>query len=271
MNEDEIKEHWEEWAQTYGTSPRATTKTSTAKALELDALTRAFKDILASLPVKRVLEVGCGNGQNCFHLSQAFPLLSFTGVDFIPKMIESARVAKNQLGLKDDRLLFLEGNVLDLQLPESTYEIIYTDRCLINLNKDELQKQAISALAKFLPSGGYLVMIENSQQTYAKQNRARELVQLPPRKPAEFNHFFDEEIILPHLRTADLELLKAEDFISLHDLILYVLVPAINGGAVDYQHPLVEVATRLNIGLSFEFPGSLGEFGQNRLFLCRKI
>jgi hypothetical protein len=141
---------------------------------------------------------------------------------------------------------------------------------LINLDSDELQKQAISALAKVLPSGGYLIMIENSQQTYGKQNWARELVDLPPRKPAEFNHFIDEEAILPHLRTTDLELLNVEDFISLHDLVLYVLVPAINGGVVDYQHPLVQAATRLNIAVSSKFPGTLGDFGQNRLFLCRK-
>ena len=36
--------------------------------------------------------------------------------------------------------------------------------------------------------------------------------------------------MLPRLGESDLTLVAVEDFISLHDLVLYVLVPAINGG-----------------------------------------
>jgi ubiquinone/menaquinone biosynthesis C-methylase UbiE len=271
MNLEEIKNHWETWADTYGTSLRATTKTSTAKALELDALTRTLREILASFQVQRVLEVGCGNGQNCFHLAETFPELSFTGVDLVPKMIESAREIQASLNIQEDRLLFLEGNILNLRLPHSQYDAIYTDRCLINLNTDELQKEALISLAGLLPVGGYLFMIENSQQTYEKQNLAREMLGLPRRTPASFNHFLNEELILPHLSAIGLELEKIEDFISFHDLVLYVLVPAINGGVVDYEHPLVKAATRLNMGISSQFPSGLGAWGQNRLFLCRKV
>jgi hypothetical protein len=113
-------------------------------------------------------------------------------------------------------------------------------------------------------------MVENSWQTYERQNQARELVGLPERSPVEYNHFFDETTLRPFLPSVGLDLVAVEDFISLHDLVLYVLVPMINGGKVDYEHPLVEAATRLNIALSSQTPGSVGQYGQNRLFKCRK-
>ena len=114
-------------------------------------------------------------------------------------------------------------------------------------------------------------MIENSQATYDDQNRYREMLGLPPRTPAAFNLFLDEKNILAHLPTAGLELVDIEDFISLHDLMLYVLVPAITDGTVDYEHPLVEAATKLSVAVSATTPSAFGAAGQNRLYTFRRV
>ena len=113
-------------------------------------------------------------------------------------------------------------------------------------------------------------MIENSFATYQEQNHCRELLGLKPRTPAAFNLFFDESRIRPHIAAIGLNLVDVEDFISLHDLVLYALVPAINGGEVDYEHPLVHAATVLSKEMSGTKPGAFGTFGQNRLYVCRK-
>jgi ubiquinone/menaquinone biosynthesis C-methylase UbiE len=266
-----IREHWQTWAREYGTDLRATTKASTAKRVEIDALGRAIGSAAAELGEGlEVLEVGCGNGQNCLSLLDAFPRASFTGVDFIEEMIDAASALKAERSVPDDRLQFVVGDVLDLALAPESFDVVFTDRCLINLNTDELQHQAIAALAERLRPGGQLIMIENCQQTHASQNLAREAVGLPPRPPASFNHFFDETSLLPFLPTVGLELLDREDFISLHDLALYVLVPMLNGGEVDYDHPLVAAAAQLNAALSAIEPGSVGSWGQNRLYRCRR-
>lgn len=273
MDRREIKNHWENWAREYGTSLRATTKASTAKSIELDALARAFNRILAANPgAKSVLEVGSGNGENLLYLASRFPHMRFTGMDFVAEMIASAKIRRNDLGISAEHLHFLQGDVLDLPSElATTYDIVFTDRCLINLNTDDNQKEALSALCALLLRGGYLVMIENSNETYANQNRARELLDLAPRRPADFNHFFNEPEILRHLRDGcGMRVLDVEDFISLHDLVLYVLLPAINGGAVDYEHPLVQAATRLTVSVASEKPNGFGDFGQNRLYLCQK-
>ena len=271
MNHDEIKAHWQDWAKTHGTSLRATTKTMTAKRMELDALERAFRRVVDDgRDGASVLEIGCGNGQNCLHLAETFPALRFLGIDYVGEMVASAQELKARSGLGDDRLRFMQGDVLKLDGLGEAFDIVFTDRCLINLNTDELQMQALSSLCNLLKPAGHLIMIENSATTFGLQNQAREIVGLPARKAAEFNHFFDEAVILPHLEAQGMAIELVEDFISLHDLVLYVLVPLINEGQVDYEHPLVEAATKLNIALGGGMGESFGPFGQNRLFICRR-
>jgi SAM-dependent methyltransferase len=272
MTLESIRQHWHGWATQYGTGLRATTKASSAKIIEIDALVRAVRGVALERGDRlNILEAGCGNGQNCLALADTFPQARFTGVDFIEAMIAAANHLKKERAIPDDRLAFQVGDVLDLPVPRSAYDVVFTDRCLINLNSDDLQQRAISSLRERLKPGGYLLMIENSKQTFESQNQAREGVGLAPRRPAEFNHFFDETTLRPFLHTAGLNLLTVEDFISLHDLVLYILVPMINGGEIDYEHPLVEAATGLNIALSALAPSGAGQYGQNRLFTCRRM
>lgn len=267
-----IRAHWQNWARQYGTDLRATTKGSTAKAVEIDALTRALAAIARERgPALDVLEAGCGNGKNCLSLVDALPQARFTGFDFIPEMVEAANAVKAERPDGGERLEFFVGNVLEPMAPPSSFDVVFTDRCLINLNTDALQHQAIATLARNVRPGGYLLMIENARQTYDRQNLAREAVGLDPRTPDRFNRFFDETTLRPFLPTVGLELVDVEDFISLHDLVLYVLVPMTNGGQVDYGHPMVAAATQLNSALSAIAPGSLGAWGQNRLYKCRKL
>ena len=59
MDLEEIRKHWEEKAREHGIDLKATTKTSTLKKIEVDALFRAIKAIpfVAQNDVK-ILEVG---------------------------------------------------------------------------------------------------------------------------------------------------------------------------------------------------------------------
>ena len=62
-----------------------------------------------------------------------------------------------------------------------------------------------------------------------------------------------------------------ENFTTLHDLALYILVPMINGGKIDYKHPIVEAATKLSIAISENSDETFGNYGQNRLYLFQKL
>jgi SAM-dependent methyltransferase len=272
MDNQEIRQHWTKWATAYGGDLRATTKTWTAKALEIDALHRRLSSVVPDRADASVLEMGCGNGLNCVELAKLFPRIRFDGVDFISEMVTAA-IENGTTNKVQDQVQFFVGDAVGVGAViglQATYEVVFTDRCLINLNTTELQKQAISALDSKVRPGGYLLMIENSMTSYRQQNLCRSALGLAPRTPAEFNLFFDEAEIRPHIASVGLELIDIEDFSSLHDLMLYVLVPAINGGTVDYDHPLVQAATTLSKELSVSMPAAFGSFGQNRMFVCRK-
>jgi SAM-dependent methyltransferase len=272
MDLNEIEQHWKNWAEQFKTDLRATTKTRTIKELEISALYRAFKKTpFFSRNDCHILEVGCGNGHNCFKLFDLFPNFTFTGVDLIPEMISSANEIKNS-NLQYEKMNFFVGNVLALNDCiglEDQYQIVFTDRCLINLNTHELQINALDQLYRKTEEGGYIVLIENVYETYCKQNHLRKSVGLKKRMPDKFNLFINESRFLSHAEKK-LSLVDVEDFASLHDIVLYVLVPMLNNGDIDYNSPMVLATTKLLLSIPEGFCNMFGNFGQNRLYLFKK-
>jgi len=270
MELNQIESHWQNWAKEFKTDLRATTKSSTAKQLEINALMQMIgKNINTDDPFS-ILEVGCGNGHNCFALQQAFAKTDITGVDFIEDMVHHAKELNHYF---KTNIPFHQGNILELdQHPEiaSDYDVVFTVRCVINLNTDELQHQGIEQLVKKVKTGGLLIMIENQKNTHKNQNTLRQLVDLPARKPAEFNHFMDQQGLLNKANELNLSLIETHNFSSLHDIILYTLIPMINDGEVDYQHPLVQAAADLTNAGEDQLLNSFGDFGQNKLFVFKK-
>jgi SAM-dependent methyltransferase len=271
MDLESIKQHWQEWAKA-GVDVRATTKTPTIKALEIDALTRAIAAVGNSMNERlRLLEAGCGNGQNCVALAQEFPNSQFDGFDYIEKMVESARLLAEQKGVSD-RARFTVGDLTNPMRGELTspYDVVFTVRAIINLNTPELQFQAIGELGSLVRPGGVLMLLENFVETYERQNDCREMLGLPRRSPASFNRFLDGGQLESFLSNAGFEIVTIDDFGSLHDLMLYVLLPSLNKGQIDYENPLIEAVTKLCKKMFENKSNLFGQFGQNRLFVFRK-
>jgi SAM-dependent methyltransferase len=267
MDNDAIREHWRDWAVTYATSLRATTKTPTIKELELHALAKAIRSI--PLTAGTVLEVGCGNGINCLALAEMFSDLRFAGVDYIPEMIENARAQLEANPRLAGHVAFHVGDVLEVGLDgvlDPRYDLVFTDRMLVNLNTWELQAQALDTLLDRVAPGGHLVMIENFVGAHTRLNDLREAVDLPRRPAAPFNRFIEEDR-LEHQLEDRAQLIAVETFGSLHDVILYVLTPLVGDGEIDYAHPMVRAATDLCLAAE---PFEQGEGGQNRIYLFRR-
>jgi ubiquinone/menaquinone biosynthesis C-methylase UbiE len=273
MNKEENYAHWTSWAQEHGEAIEATTRTQSAKSIELSALNSAFARYTSvdSTPTT-VLEVGCGNGVNCVSIASSFPQSQILGIDFVPEMVEHARGSARS-ARTDDRCTFRVGDAMQLEEIEdlpNDFDIVFTVRCLINLQSDENQRRALKSIAARVATNGYIFLIENSQQTYARQNELRISLGLQPRTPASFNHFIDEVSFLEFAKECGLTLQGIVDISSLHDTVLYALAPSTNGGEIDYKHPLVEAATKLEIAFHKELGSPFGDFGQNRLFIFHK-
>jgi len=264
-----IYEHWQGLARQHGQNLSATTHTATIKRLELDALCRTLESVaIRDLPNPRLLEVGCGNGINCAALAEWLPSATIVGVDFSAEMTKHALVVARDHGVSE-RVRFVVGDVLEMKDNSDVgedFDVVFSARCVINLPDDELQMAAIDQMIGKLRAAGHLVMMENVRQPYDRQNRCRVALGLPPRTPAAYNHFLDEDLLLRHTRARGLTLVASEDFAGLHDLLLYVLLPAATDGEVDYGHVLVDRVTELLVRAGDDLNRSAG-VGQNRLYL----
>ncbi|WP_374655728.1 class I SAM-dependent methyltransferase [Dongia sp.] len=271
MKLEDIQRHWQNWAKSFGKDLRATTKGRTAKMIEIATIGRVVEG--ARRDLKRplhILEVGCGNGFNCSWIARNFTDCSITGIDYIPEMIEAAKLRRTEDGIDAERLRYLVGNALQIDNVDGPFDIIFTDRCLINLNSWHLQQQAYLGMAALLGPGGYLATIENSTEARARQEQLRAGAGLPPRPIDSFNTFIEDGRFEALAQQIGLDIVATQHISSLHDLLLYVLLPMTNGGIVDYEHPLIEAAARVNIDLVGAHGQDLGPVGQNRLVLCRR-
>jgi SAM-dependent methyltransferase len=273
MEMNEIRDHWDSLAKKHGSDLKSTTKTPTIKQLEISALARAISKTKDAAHTRNILEVGCGNGHNIFALSLLFPDYSFHGLDYSEEMIKLAN--KIRIESPSRNVKFDVANVLELannNALEKEYNLVFTDRLLINLNSWKTQQQGLLQLLSRVKKGGYLLIIENFIDAYGNQNYLRELLGLQARTPDPYNKFIDEAKLESFAcDELNLKLLLIENFGSLHDLILYVLLPHINSGEVIYNHPLMESVTSLLEKLPEEIVNGFGNFGQNKLYLFEKV
>jgi len=272
MEMNEIRDHWDSLAKKHGLDLKSTTKTPTIKQLEISALARAISKTIAVAQTRRILEVGCGNGHNIFALSRIFPNCYFQGLDYSEEMIKMANTIKN-----DSRCKNVEFNIADvLALSKSSqienhYDLVFTDRLLINLNSWQIQQKGLIQLLSRVKNGGYLLIIENFTEAYGNQNYLRKLIGLQSRIPDSYNNFIDEAKLERFAcDELGLQLVSVENFGSMHDLLLYVLLPHVNSGEVIYDHPLMESVTLLLEKVPKKFVNDFGNFGQNKLYLFEK-
>lgn len=273
MEIKEIHKHWETFAQRYGTSILATTKTDTIKKLEIDAFLRMIRKTgLEAKKGLKILEVGCGNGHNCIYMSKGLSNAQFWGIDYSKEMVEAALKFRDENGMKN-RLHIQWGDMMklseDTSVP-SDFDFVFTDRVLINLNTHRMQEEAVDQMSSKLRPGGYFMIIENFITVYERQNDLREIMLLDRRKPDSYNLFIDDKTWVKHCEKF-MKLVTVENFGSLHDILLYVLIPALNGGHIDYKHPLMPIVTELLLGANNKFDDAFGAFGQNQCYLFQKL
>lgn len=276
--------HWEDWASTYGSDLRATTKCHSIKRLELEAISRHI-DGLGGAPA--MLEVGCGNGYNGLALANRHPELRYLGLDFSAEMIGHAVAAVRDAPAQvADRVAFHVGDARRLAAPltldgadvshvgaawappVAAVDLVLTNRMLINLASADEQLDAMRRIRSMLVPGGRFLMLENSVQTHARLNDVRVALGLPVRPAAQFNHFIDERAVIAPF-AQEMTLRDVEDLGAIHDLLLYAVEPKLSDGEVTYDSPLLTVVTEALLALG-RSAGEQLPFGQNRLWVWER-
>jgi len=196
--EDRVLEYWNQRAML---AERAGSDDLIAKQLEIRAISRSIRDGMT------VAEFGCGNGATALALLGQHDI-EMRCYDFSPVMVEQARRLASEQNL-DHRVKFEVCDVRgepDLGLK---FDVIYTERMIINLPDWESQARAINYLVQLLNPGGHYLMCENSKSGLDRLNQLRACVSLDPISAPWHNVYLADEKVeqlqLPGARLVNVE------------------------------------------------------------------
>ena len=239
-----IRDYWNERAKgasLKGDSPQATTDDIYLRSLEAVVLDNAIKSINKNKI--KVLDIGCGDGLTTCRLSQNEKIHSITGIDYSEEMIEIA--IRRKAELKASHLDFQVGNALELASKDDEgYDLIITNRCLINLESWEDQKKAISKIYDSLVFGGSYFATENFIDGHNNMNELRRslgLMEIPVRW---HNLFYEDKQYFEYSSSIFNEVI-VENFASSYYYItrgVYSKLCNVTGDIIDYNNNLHKIA-----------------------------
>uniref|UniRef100_A0A3B1IYG4 phosphoethanolamine N-methyltransferase n=1 Tax=Astyanax mexicanus TaxID=7994 RepID=A0A3B1IYG4_ASTMX len=136
-------------------------------------------ELLPRLDGIDILELGAGIGRYTCHLIGK--ARHVTAVDFMENFVEKNRKENSHLGNAD----FIQADVTQLQLPENSFDLIFSNWLLMYLSEEELHSLAIKLLSWLRP-GGYLFFRESC--FHQSGDCKRDFNPTHYRAPAHYNH-----------------------------------------------------------------------------------
>jgi len=140
---------------------------SNLKELEIHFISRYLRD------EHEVADIGCGDGTTI--VSIAPKVKSIIGIEH-SDYLKKVAIQK----LADDKVKnasICDGDILETNFCEE-FDIVITERVLINLPSWELQYQAIKNIHRSLRVGGLYLMVENTNDGHNALNKLRQAVGL---------------------------------------------------------------------------------------------
>ncbi len=243
------------WNSRAGLGQWAGTRDVIAKHLEIEAIATYVRDGM------RILEVGCGNGITAIELARRYQV-DVIGVDFAQEMITAATGLASRQDLKGS-VRFQISDIRDPLSFTDKFDLVYSERVLINLPDWPSQRQAILSIRDVLCDGGCYVMCENSQDGLDQINLLRTRVGLTSIAAPWHNHY----LVDADIEQASFPGLSLEE-INFYSSTYYFLSRVVNawlalqdGKEPDYNAPVN--------GLALQLP-SIGKIGQGRIWLWRR-
>jgi len=167
----QVQKYYEEVAEKDGNWELSTINDKFIKDGEIIKLSNTIESANNYYKTKEILEVGCGNGYTILQLAKKFNV-KFFGTDSSKSMIETAK----KRGIT--KAEFRVDDIINTDLPKKSFDIIFTERCLINLVNWENQKKALKNIHAILKNGGCFIMLEAFFDGLSETNSARKSVGL---------------------------------------------------------------------------------------------
>ncbi|KAJ1105988.1 hypothetical protein NDU88_003391 [Pleurodeles waltl] len=162
-------------------------KAATVEEMMLDSSARVLSakekpEIISMLPSidgRTVLELGAGIGRFTGHLAKLANHV--TAVDFMQNFLDKNKEDNGQRG----NITFLQADVAQLELPESSFDFIFSNWLFMYLTDTELV-QLTQRMLGWLRPGGYLFFRESC--FFQSGDSKRSFNPTLYRKPAQYNH-----------------------------------------------------------------------------------
>ena len=156
-------------------------------------------------PKSKILDAGCGEGEGTLVYSK-IPKTVIHAVDFSNTRL---RLAKKKLkGIKN--VIFKQADFLNNYNLDNDYDIIISQRFLINLMKWNLQKKVLRDLLKMLRSGGKIILLEGCIDGVRELNKFRSLFGLEPIPVKWHNLFFDNKKLVKFMSNSGAKLIDED-------------------------------------------------------------
>ena len=171
------------------------------------------------LPTDRLADIGCGDGEAT--VQYAARVQNCIGIERSDNLRRKAQEAVMKSGLSN--ISVRSGDIMDFGTIEGEFDVVVTQRVLINLSSWEDQKRALLNVHRVLNPGGRYIMIENTNDAFLALNDMRTAMGLPPIPQHWHNRFFDYDNLMAFCQ-GRFQLLKHFDF-GLYYLLTRVYVP----------------------------------------------
>jgi SAM-dependent methyltransferase len=244
------------WNSRAGLGQAAGTRDLILKQLEIEAISKYVCEGM------RVLDAGCGNGTTAIEIASRYNV-HVVGFDFAKGMIKAAIAMAADADLKGS-VNFQAGDIRNMPETLGKFDLVYTERVLINLPDWPTQRCAISDLTNLLVDDGMYVMCENSQDGLDKINLLRECVGLCRIEPPWHNRYLQdaeiEQCTIPGVRLEAIEYFTSTYYFL--SRVVNAWLAAQEEKEPDYDAPVNQLALRLP---------PIGDLGQTRIWLWRRM
>ena len=262
-----IKEHYKEIAEEYGASKQSSMKDINIRDIEIDKIIDVLNVVKTYFNNPKILEVGSGNGYASEQIVNKLNIQSIRCIDFCEDLVEIAK-KRNVKGVT-----YEVGDVLNLKFEDSSFDIVFTERCLINLDSWEKQQKALEEIRRVLKKNGVFIMVESFADSLKNLNEARNAVGLDSIPQPFHNVFFENKKFSKFIKKKfedfsinhpEPRLENCKNFLSSYYFGSKVLYPALIAGKkeLEYNNKFVEF---------FRYMPSYGDYGYVNMFVLKKV
>ncbi|MDO9537933.1 MAG: class I SAM-dependent methyltransferase [Thermoplasmata archaeon] len=137
----------------------------------------------SKIPVKTLLNLGCGGGHNDFHLKKRFQV---TGIDISKGMLNNARKL-------NPNVTYLTGDMRSARLRKKFDSVIIADAIMYMLSEKDMLAAFKTAYFHLKPGGIFCTYVEELPEKFARTTTTRELKRKDDMEITLIEHMWDPD------------------------------------------------------------------------------